>query len=94
MRRGVALLFHGLIVVLSTPWCSETWSYLKPDDPQIIDSCEARVATGDEGPGGYNRIGGADGYRTESPIHLAELIDRLRSVATACFWGSRSVQRA
>ena len=48
LRRGVALLFLGLILVLSTPWCSETWSYLKPDAPQITDSCEARVATQDK----------------------------------------------
>ena len=34
--------------MLNTPWCSETWSYSKPDAPQITDSCEARVATQDE----------------------------------------------
>ena len=36
--------------VLRTPWCSEAWPYSKRDDPQVTDSCEARLATQDESP--------------------------------------------
>jgi len=51
LQRGVALLFLGLIAVLSTPWCSETWPYLNLDVSQVSDLCEARVISQDESPG-------------------------------------------